>query len=157
MAMSEVEVTLSTPEKLSGTENNSSRKRATCPEGGIGSVVAVNATDPSRLINAKVTVFDAPDVSVADKRFKEGLTTRAVLTVLSYGSYVNPRAAAGCRAARPAAWPGPGSMAYRMLKWIPGITRPALQPTQSLRTAWLVPSCFLPISLPSWIRHREMR
>ena len=35
---------------------------------------------------------------LADKRYKQGLTTMATLSMSSYGCYVNPRATTGRRA-----------------------------------------------------------
>ena len=64
-AISADEVTRSTPAKLSGRVSKiSSRKRATCPNGGSASVAGGTASDPSRFVTSSVTVLDVAAVLV---------------------------------------------------------------------------------------------
>ena len=64
IATSAVEVTRSTPEKLSGSEKIWARKRATWSDGGSASVAGGTASDPSRRVTSSVTVLDVAAVLV---------------------------------------------------------------------------------------------
>ena len=66
IATSALDLTRSTPEKLSGSVNISSTKRARWPEGGIASVAGGTASDPSRFVTSSVIVFAvAPALVIA--------------------------------------------------------------------------------------------